>query len=155
MLFQNIDQDTRDAALCLSGTLIVSRGRKHLLTALPGYCAVLHSSVQAAIYYNIEGAECEVVSLDSRAENLGLGSSLIRLVLEEAARCHCSRVWLITSNDNSRAIRFYQKRGFDMVAVHRNAITEARVLKPSIPLLGYDGIPVKHEVEFEYRLQGQ
>ncbi|MNN86607.1 Acetyltransferase (GNAT) family protein [compost metagenome] len=95
---------------------------------------------------------CEIVSLDSRQENLGAGTKLIELVNREAARLGCSKVWLITSNDNTRAIRFYQKRGFDMVAVHREAITEARKLKPSIPLLGYDGIPVRHEVEFEYRV---
>jgi hypothetical protein len=57
-----------------------------------------------------------------------------------------------TSNDNIRAIRFYQRRGFDMRAVHLDAITEARKLKPTIPLLGYDGIPVRHEIEFEYVL---
>ncbi|MNV93512.1 hypothetical protein D3C71_1882140 [compost metagenome] len=61
-------------------------------------------------------------------------------------------MWLITSNDNTRAIRFYQKRGLDLKAVHRDAITEARKLKPSIPLIGMDGIPIRHELEFELTL---
>ncbi|WP_280769492.1 GNAT family N-acetyltransferase [Paenibacillus sp. PastH-2] len=109
-------------------------------------------TVRAAVYYYCEGGECEIVSLDSTLENAGIGTRLIELVIDEAVRLGCSRVWLITSNDNTRAIRFYQKRGFDMVAVHRDAITEARKLKPSIPRVGYNGIPVRHEVEFEFRL---
>lgn len=150
MFIQEIDDGTREAALEISGRIIVSRGVVHRLSELPGYCAVIGGTVQAAIYYHCEAGECEIVSLDSKCENAGAGSRLIQLVLEEAARRACARVWLITSNDNSRAIRFYQKRGFDMTAVHRDAITEARKLKPSIPLTGYDGIPVRHEVEFEY-----
>ncbi|MNO32638.1 Mycothiol acetyltransferase [compost metagenome] len=152
MLFQEIDSVTRQAALQISGTVIVSRGRVHELAELPGYCAVLNGKVQAAIYYCCLDGECEIVSLESKTENIGVGSRLIELVLEEAARAQCTKVWLITSNDNSRAIRFYQKRGFDLIAVHRDAVTEARKLKPSIRLLGYDGIPVRHEVEFEYKL---
>lgn len=152
MLVKPIDAETRGAALQLSGPLIVSRGRVHHLGGLPGFCAVADGSVEAAVYYCCEDGVCEIVSLDSRQENLGIGTKLMELVIREAARLGCSKVWLITSNDNTRAIRFYQRRGFDMVAVHREAITEARKLKPTIPLLGYDGIPVRHEVEFEYRL---
>lgn len=152
MLFVEIDDGTREAALQLSGTLIVSRGVQHNLAGLPGYCTVIEGKVEAAIYYCCVKGECEIVSLDSKCDNLGAGSRLIQLVLEESARRGCTRVWLITSNDNTRAIRFYQKRGFDLTAVHRDAITEARKLKPSIPLTGYDGIPVRHEVEFEYPL---
>lgn len=64
----------------------------------------------------------------------------------------CSRVWLITSNDTIKAIRFYQKRGLDMVKIHRNAITEARKVQPTIPAMEHDGIPAKHEIEFEFVL---
>ena len=64
----------------------------------------------------------------------------------------CRRVWLITTNDNTYAIRFYQKRGFDMAAIHRNAINESRKIKPQIPLTGFDKIPILHEIEFEMML---
>lgn len=65
---------------------------------------------------------------------------------------YLDRIWLITSNDNCHAIRFYQKRGWKMVNIHFNAIEEARLLKPQIPMFGYDGIPILHEIEFEYSL---
>lgn len=77
---------------------------------------------------------------------------MIDAVVRRAQKSNCSRVWLITSNDNTKAIRFYQKRGYDLKAVHPHAITEARKGKPSIPLNGFDGIPIRHEIEFEYRL---
>ena len=63
------------------------------------------------------------------------------------------RVWLITTNDNVRALRFYQRYGFDRVALHRNAVDAARTLKPQIPRVGLDGIPVRHELELEVQLR--
>jgi DNA-3-methyladenine glycosylase I len=55
----------------------------------------------------------------------------------------------MTTNDNLNTLRFYQKRGFVMVAVHRNALDLARMMKPIIPTIGKDGIPLRDEVELE------
>jgi ribosomal protein S18 acetylase RimI-like enzyme len=52
-------------------------------------------------------------------------------------------------NDNLHALRFYQKRGFVLVALHRNALEASRKLKPEIPLVGIDGIPIRDEIELE------
>lgn len=128
---------------------IVSRGKVHYIDQLPGYVVLDEDQIIGLITYNIENDECEIVSLDSLVENKGIGSLLIERVETKAKTEGCSRVWLITSNDNSRAIRFYQKRGYDLKAIHRNSVNEARKLKPEIPLLGYDNIPIKHELEFE------
>jgi hypothetical protein len=57
----------------------------------------------------------------------------------------------VTTNDNAPAIRFYQRRGWDLVALHRDAVNESRRLKPEIPATGVDGIPIRHELEFERR----
>jgi hypothetical protein len=52
------------------------------------------------------------------------------------------------------ALRFYQKRGFSLAAVHRNAVDEARrKLKPEIPIIGLDGIPIRDEIELEMALE--
>lgn len=56
---------------------------------------------------------------------------------------------MITTNDNINAIRFYQKRGFDMAGFFRNALDVSRRLKPEIPLIGENSIPLRHEIEFE------
>ncbi|TME09284.1 MAG: GNAT family N-acetyltransferase, partial [Chloroflexi bacterium] len=61
-------------------------------------------------------------------------------------------LWLITTNDNLHALRFYQKRGFTLVTVHRNAVDAARQMKPRIPLIGDDQIPLHDEIELEMML---
>ncbi len=53
------------------------------------------------------------------------------------------------SNDNIEALRFFQKRGFALVTIHRNAIEESRRLKPEIPSLGKHNIPIRDEIELE------
>ncbi|MCL2003766.1 MAG: hypothetical protein FWG72_07160 [Oscillospiraceae bacterium] len=58
------------------------------------------------------------------------------------------RFWAIC-NDNARAFRFYQRRGFTIREIRLGAIGAARRLKPSIPLAGEDGIPLRDEIEFE------
>jgi hypothetical protein len=47
------------------------------------------------------------------------------------------------------ALRFYQKQGFMIAALHRNAIAASRRLKPEIPEIGFDGIPIRDEIELE------
>ncbi|MBE1442398.1 GNAT family N-acetyltransferase [Paenibacillus sp. OAS669] len=155
MIFRELDEldeKLKAGMEALRGTMIVSRGRVHILQELPGFAAMIGDEIQGLITYHLREDECEIVSLDSKIEGKGLGTKLIQLVIEKARQKGCRRVWLITSNDNTKAIRFYQKRGFDLKAVYPDAITEARKIKPSIPWVGYDGIPVRHEVEFEYRV---
>ena len=55
----------------------------------------------------------------------------------------------ITTNDDLDAIRFYQRRGWTITAVHVNALAESRKIKPSIPEIGNYGIPLRDEIEFE------
>lgn len=129
--------------------IMVAKGKVHYVDKLPGFVALNEGKIEGLITYHIEDGECEIVSLDSLKENQGIGSKLIDCVLSEAKKQGCKRVWLITTNDNLKAVRFYQKRGFNMAALYLNAVEKARKLKPEIPLYGFDGIPVLHEIEFE------
>lgn len=129
--------------------IIVSRGKKHFIDKLPGYLVMRENDIIGLITYNIVDDECEIVSLDSKQENQGIGTKLINLVVDKAKKSNCRRVWLITTNDNTKAIRFYQKRGFNMKALHLNAVVKSRKIKPEIPLYGFDNIPILHEIEFE------
>ena len=104
------------------------------------------------VLYRVQENQCEILVLHSILENRGIGSALIRTVIEVAKARGCARVWLITTNDNLHAIRFYQRFGFALKAVHINALDESRKLKPTIPLRGNEGIPIAHEFEFEYDL---
>ncbi len=132
---------------------VVSRGRIHDGSKLPGFVAVAEESQPLGLaLYSVEGESCELVVLDSLSEGQGIGSALIAAVRETALKAGCRRLWLITTNDNLHALGFYQKRGFVLVAVHRDAMTESRRLKPEIPLIGIGGIPLRDEIELEIRL---
>jgi hypothetical protein len=89
------------------------------------------------------------VTLTCSEEGRGVGQALMNAVRDHAVAAGCGRLWLITTNDNVRAFRFYQLWGMDLCALHRNGVARARALKPSIPPNGRDGIPLEHELEFE------
>ncbi len=117
-----------------------------------GWFAPEDGEIIGLITYRITGNEMEILSLDSLKENNGIGTRLLEEAVREAKNSGCSRIMLITTNDNLPALRFYQKRGFDMVKLYRNALEGSRKIKPQIPLLGIDGIPIRHELELEKRL---
>jgi ribosomal protein S18 acetylase RimI-like enzyme len=98
--------------------------------------------------------EYEVLSLSTTKRGRGVGRALLERCFADAGARGCRRIWLTTTNDNLAAFAFYQHLGMDLCALHRNAIEDARRLKPSIPTHGTDGIPIKHELEFERLLPG-
>jgi GNAT superfamily N-acetyltransferase len=104
------------------------------------------------VTFIVKGEECEITSLNSLLEGKGIGTALVNEVLREAKETKCRRVFLITSNDNLHALGFYQRRGFELVAVHRGAINESRKIKPTIPLIGENNIPLRDEIELEILL---
>ncbi len=118
---------------------------------LPGFVATEGEKKVGLLTYKIVAGDCEVVSLDSLQPCVGIGTGLIEAVKAVASESGCKRLWLVTTNDNMNALRFYQKRGFAMVKINRNAIEFARNLKP-VPLIGDEGIPLRDEIELEMML---
>ena len=90
--------------------------------------------------------------MDAVTPKQGTGSQLFRAALSEARSRKMRRIWLITSNDNLEAVKFYERLGMRVCAVHRGAIDEARKLKPSIPLVAKNGLPIHDEIELELML---
>jgi GNAT superfamily N-acetyltransferase len=96
--------------------------------------------------------QCEVLTLHVTGQWHGVGTALIKAVEQLAAGHRCARLWLITTNDNVDALRFYQRRGFELAAIHRHAVDDSRSrLKPEIPVAGAYGIPMRDEIELEKR----
>ena len=114
---------------------------------LPGFVAEAEGNPVGLLTYHIEGPACEIVTLDSWREGLGVGTALIEAVKPTAVGCR--RLWLVTTNDNTHALHFYQRRGFTLAAVRLNVIQQSRKIKPEIPLTGEDGIPIRDEIEPE------
>jgi ribosomal protein S18 acetylase RimI-like enzyme len=122
-------------------------------TELPGFVAVLDGERAGLASYAVRGDECELVTLRSLREGRGVGRALLDAVRNAAIEAGCVRLWLITTNDNLRALELYQRWGMEIVAFHRHAVTDARRrLKPTIPERGAHGIPIAHELELELRL---
>lgn len=130
----------------------VALGRSIDTLDLPGFVSLSDGVINGVVTYHIRQSECEIVTLNSFEENKGIGMALVNAVLAAARAQGCRRLWLITSNDDIGAIRFYQLKGFDWVAFHRDAMDVSRTIKPAIPKLGMHGIPIRHELEFEILL---
>jgi len=123
-------------------TRVVSKGRMFDPSELEGFAAVADEKVVGLVTFRVERDECEVVTLNSLSEGTGTGSSLLNAVRDTAIKARCRRLWLITTNDNLSALRFYQKWGLRITAIYPNALERSRMLKPEIPLLGREGIPI-------------
>lgn len=143
-------------------TQIVSRGKAVYGHLLPGFMAERSSGAEdeepdeaapaeniGLITVHIGEKECEITTLDSLDEAIGVGSALVEAVEEWAREAGIGRLWLVTTNDNLEALKFWQKRGYELVSVHRNAIADARRIKPQIPITGLNGITIRDEIELE------
>jgi GNAT superfamily N-acetyltransferase len=131
---------------------MVSRGRLFNAAENPGFAAIKEGKPTGLITYEITNNQCEITTLNSLAEGKGIGTALIDVVKATAQKAGCNRLWLITTNDNTHALRFYQKYGFIIAAVYPDSIRQSRLLKPEIPLTGNDGIPLRDEFELEILL---
>lgn len=132
--------------------MIVTRGELYDSSVLPGFIALRDGAVAGAVLYRPGVRDFEIAVLYALQSGQGIGTALLDRAVEAARELDSHRVWLATTNDNTQAIRYYQKYGFSLKAVHIGALDETRKLKPGIPLTGIDGIPIKHEFEFELNL---
>ena len=135
------------------GSLLVhSRGRVLAADQLPALVAEQGGRNVGLATYLVGDDEVELVTLDALVPGRGTGSALLEAVIAAGTRARCRRLCLTTSNDNLDAIRFYQRRGLRLAAVHRSAIDRAREAKPQIPEVGCFGIAIHDEVELDMAL---
>lgn len=132
--------------------LMVIRGERIYISEMEGFAAEAEGEAAGLITYRFQEPACEITSLDSLREGLGIGSALIHAVISTARARGCARLHLTTTNDNINALRFYQKRGFTFAELRKHAVTQSRKIKPEIPLVGDYGIPIRDEIELEMDL---
>jgi N-acetylglutamate synthase-like GNAT family acetyltransferase len=135
--------------LLFSGNFLVSREQVHDPTQLPGFIALEQGDRVGLATYHIDGALCELVSIDALCQFMGVGTELLNAVEAAARAGGCSRLWCITTNDNLDALRFFQRRGFVITSYRLGGMRRIRSLKPGIPDNGYYGIPIRDEIELE------
>lgn len=129
------------------GETMVSRGRLHRLADLDALIAWDGAARVGAATYHLDGGGVELTSINATRPGAGVGSALLTAIEQAAREAGAGRLWLITTNDNLDALRFYQRRGYRLTALHPSAVDEARTLKPGIPPLGNHGIPLRDELE--------
>jgi GNAT superfamily N-acetyltransferase len=100
------------------------------------------------------GDEIELLTLHAARQWHGAGTALLERVAEIGRARGRPRLWLVTTNDNVDALRFYQRRGMRLRALRPGAVDEARrTIKPGIAELGEYGIPIRDELELELDLR--
>ena len=132
--------------------IVVGRGRVWRPAELPGFAAFEDDRCVGLLTYEIEGDALEIVTIDALVEGQGIGTALLEAVEEVARARGCRRLRLVTTNNNLRALLFYQKAGFKLVALIPGAVDESRKLKPSIPTVDREGVPIRDELHLELRL---
>lgn len=132
------------------GDFVISRRKKHYPKDLLGFIAEDNGEKLGLLTYEIVGDQIELISLNSFKENQGIGSTLIKHLIEVAKKLKVKRIWVISSNGNLHALSFYQKRGFVLKAIYQNSFEELRKIKPQIPKIAENGIPLRDEIELEY-----
>jgi N-acetylglutamate synthase-like GNAT family acetyltransferase len=151
---QEADRDAvlRALSAAWGGTVVVGHGVRYDAGTLPALIAERDGELVGVLTYVIEDDAMEVVTIDSTAPQSGAGSALLEAAARTARAAGVGRLWLVTTNDNLDALRFYQRRGLRLAGLASDAVAASRVLKPSIPEIGAYGIPIRDELTLEMRL---
>ncbi len=136
-----------------SPKMVVSSG-VYDCSVLDGFAALDgKGDIIGLITFDRKETEVEIISLDSLVEGRGIGSMLLECTEQLAHAEHIKQMTLLTTNDNLNALKFYQKRGYRLNRIFPGAVAEARKIKPSIPLIGDHGIPLRDELQLIKKLQ--
>jgi ribosomal protein S18 acetylase RimI-like enzyme len=135
-------------------SLVVAR-RGELVSSLdhPAMLATVGDELMGVATYVMVEDECELLTLHTDSQFRGTGSALLTAVCDVARQASCTRLWVVTTNDNVDALRFYQRRGFRLAQLRAGAVSHSRAaLKPGIPPTGSYGIELRDELELEMDL---
>lgn len=158
MARRRVDIKDRDAVARFIEThwksrTVMSRGRAYQPHEHAGFLETRKGRIVGLLTMVYEDDTLQILTLNSVLEGERIGSSLMLMAIEEARGKGVSRIWLTTTNDNLKAMGFYQRLGFRIVQVNVGAVDEARKTKPQIPETGMHGIPIHDEIVMELRLK--
>ncbi|WLR42491.1 GNAT family N-acetyltransferase [Bacillus carboniphilus] len=132
-----------------SSEMVISSG-VYQCDELEGYVVINdQKEIIGLVTIILSKEECEIISLDSLVERKGIGSLLMKEVEAYAKNHSCFKMKVTTTNDNLLALGFYQRRGYQITEVIKNAVVQAREIKPQIPMIAENGIPIRDELILE------
>lgn len=135
------------------GKLVITLGRQHYPHKEQGFIERHDGRIAGVLTYRVDEEGMQILTVNSALEGRGVGSSLMLDATEKARKLGCRRIWLTSTNENLRAIGFYQRLGFRLVAVHLDTVEQMRKLKPRIPMTDPRGIPIQDEFVMELKLE--
>ena len=128
---------------------VVIRRTKYNLSKMDGFVASHNNSRIGLIIIRYESNNCEIMSLTTSGSLPKTGICLIEEVVANANKNGMEKITVVTTNDNTSALQFYQKTGFIIHELRKNILEESRKIKPEIPLIGNHHIPIRDEIELE------
>jgi len=134
------------------GVTVVGHGVAYDASTLPALLSFQDDRLDGLLTYQFSDNGLEVVTIDALDRRRGVGTALLEAATETARAAAVDRVWLVTTNDNLDALRFYQRRGMRIVSVSPGAVDRSRLIKPSIPLVGLYDIEIHDELTLELSL---
>lgn len=133
---------------------VMSLGVLHDTQHLPGLVALRDTRPIGFLHFAVTETTCEIVALVSAVPRIGVARTLINELIARCLVQDVRRIILVTTNDNQAAQAFYRACGFRHTQTHVGAVDKARALKPEIPRVGFEGVPISDELEFEKILVG-
>jgi N-acetylglutamate synthase-like GNAT family acetyltransferase len=135
------------------GEPLVIRAKNYYPSRLDGILALRGEEIIGFLFFDIQDSACEIIVFEVFDKTKGLGTTILEKLKDLAKHKGCKRIFLMTTNDNLDALRFYQRRGFHICAVHIDSVKESRKMKPGIPMNGEYGIPIRDEIDLELLFQ--
>ncbi len=132
------------------GDSMVVHGEEFILTSLPVFACSKDDEIHGFCIFKENEKHIEIIALNAFPPGEGIGRMLIGEVIRYAEAYGKFQIKLTTTNENAGAITFYKKMGFELYAVDTDAVTRARLIKPSIPLFSEQGILIKDELHFSF-----
>ena len=147
-----------DESIDLGGPVIVSSGRLYELSRQELLIAVAAEEPVGFVAFRCEGEKAEVLAIKSLHRQHGIGTTLLAHVEDVVRRRGVGEVVLVTTNDNTDALRFYQRRGYQILDFQRNAFRDVLLLKgldPNAVIIGQHGIVVRDVIVLAKQLRVQ
>jgi GNAT superfamily N-acetyltransferase len=132
---------------------VMSGGRAYYPHEERGFIEWREGRIAGLLTFTVQGDSMEMLTLNAIPSGHGIGTAMTLMAIDFARENNLRRIWLTTTNDNLRAIGFYQRLGFRMTQIHIGAVDKARLIKPEIPEVGEGGIPIHDEVVLELTLR--
>lgn len=129
------------------GNPLLVRGLSYYPDQLPGLIAFDGDTRIGFLSYEMRDDVCEIIAFEVFSKFSGIGTKMLNVLIDICRQKNCRQIYLMTTNDNMDALRFYQRRGFCITAIHVDSMRKSRAIKSTIPMTGDFGIPLRDEID--------